>query len=105
MDFYVDNDMTAIFISYNQAYYEDIVNIISKAGERGYTMWHDIMGRGTHDGEPHLGSHAWPTMNDAVLTVVDDSNADKILSALRELDSMTPELGIRAFTWEVKGTL
>lgn len=97
--------MTAIFISYNQAYYEDIINLLESLGERGFTMWRDIMGRGTEKGEPHMGSHAWPTLNDAVLSIVSDANADKVLSALREMDAKTPELGIRAFSWPVSATL
>ena len=50
--------MKGIFISYNQAYNMEVVDILENLGCRGYTMWNDIAGRGSESGEPHLGSHA-----------------------------------------------
>ena len=70
--------MKAIFIAYNQAYYMEIVELLESNGCRGYTMWEDVSGRGSVDGEPHIGNHAWPTMNNAILTFVDD---DKFMSS------------------------
>ena len=93
--------MKAIFTVYNQAYYKEIVKIFEDLGVRGYTEWDDIQGRGSVDGEPHEGSHAWPTMNNAVLSFVDDDKCGAILEALRERDRKSPELGLRAFSWSV----
>ena len=31
--------MKAIFIAYNQAYNEEIVNLLEDCGQRGYTLW------------------------------------------------------------------
>ena len=94
--------MKSIFISYNQAYYQEVVDILEKEGCRGYTLWENIFGRGTTDGEPHMGSHAWPTMNNAILAIVEDDKVDAILSGLREKDEETPALGIRAFVWNIE---
>ena len=33
--------MKAIFIAYNQAYNEEIVNLLEDCGQRGYTLWND----------------------------------------------------------------
>lgn len=93
--------MKAIFIAYNQAYYTEIVELLEANGCRGYTMWEEIEGRGSKDGEPHLGSHAWPTMNNAMLTFVDDSKVEAILEQIHAKDELTPELGIRAFSWQI----
>lgn len=93
--------MKGIFVAYNQAYYMEIVDLLEKNGCRGYTMWEDIEGRGSVSGEPHLGTHAWPTLNNAVLAFVEDGKADIILEGIRKKDSETPELGIRAFVWSV----
>ena len=92
-------NMKAIFIAYNQAYYMEIVELLEANGCRGYTMWENVSGRGSETGEPHLGNHAWPTMNNALLTFVDDSKAPLLLSALSAKDAATPELGLRAFSW------
>ncbi|MBR2162451.1 MAG: hypothetical protein IJ954_01075 [Bacteroidales bacterium] len=94
--------MKGIFIAYDQAYNMDIVDAIEVLGCRGFTMWQDIAGRGGFTGEPHLGNHAWPTMNNAVLTFVPDEKVDDILAKLKEMDEETPDLGIRAFVWNVE---
>ncbi len=93
--------MKGIFIAYDQAYNMEIADAIEKLGCRGFTMWQDIAGRGGFSGEPHLGNHAWPTMNNAILTFVDDSKVDDILAQLKAMDEETPDLGIRAFVWNV----
>ena len=94
--------MKGIFIAYDQAYNMDIANAMEKLGCRGFTMWQDIAGRGTKTGEPHLGNHAWPTMNNAILTFVEDEKVDGILKAVRDFDEETPSLGLRAFVWNVE---
>lgn len=94
--------MKGIFIAYDQAYNMEIAETIQALGCRGYTMWQDIAGVGGFTGEPHLGSHAWPTMNNAILTFVPDGKEDEILARLKEMDEETPDLGIRAFVWNVE---
>ncbi len=94
--------MKGIFIAYDQAYNMDIAVELEKLGVRGFTMWHDIAGRGGLTGEPHLGDHAWPTMNNAILTFVPDGKVDDILAQLRAMDEETPDLGIRAFSWNIE---
>lgn len=96
--------MKAIFISYNQAYNDEIVEVLDENGQRGFTRWEDIQGRGGIDGEPHYGSHAWPTMNIAVLTVVSDDKVDPILKGLRAKDEAAPDLGLRAFVWNIENS-
>ena len=95
-------NMKGIFIAYDQAYNMEIADAIEKIGVRGFTMWSDIAGRGGFSGLPHLGNHAWPTMNNAMLTFVPDENVDEILAKLKEMDEETPALGIRAFVWNVE---
>ena len=97
--------MKAIFIAYNQAYNEEIVNLLEECGQRGYTLWNEIGGRGSVDGEPHLGSHAWPTQNHALLTVVDDSLVAPVMEALRRTDEAGPKLGLRAYVLPVEQAL
>ena len=97
--------MKAIFIAYNQAYNEEIVEVLEANGQRGYTAWQDIQGRGSVDGIPHLGNHAWPEMNYAVLTVVDDGLVDGILDDLRAKDAAYHDLGLRAYVWNVEKAL
>ena len=94
--------MKGIFIAYDQAYNMEIADALEALGVKGFTMWQDIAGRGTQTGLPHLGSHAWPTMNNAMLTFVEDDQVDDILGKIRAMDEETPDLGIRAFVWNVE---
>ena len=94
--------MKAVFIAYNQAYGEEIVDLLDKLGQRGFTRWNDIAGRGGIDGEPHMGSHAWPVMNCAILTMVPDDKAPELLDALRATDQASPDLGLRTYVWNIE---
>lgn len=97
--------MKAIFISYSQAYNEEIIEILEKNGQRGFTAWEEIQGRGSVDGTPHFGNHAWPEMNFAILTVVDDSKVEGIMQDLKAKDEAYPDLGLRAYTWNIEQAL
>ena len=94
--------MKAIFVAYNQAYNEEIIQVLEACGQRGFTKWEDVGGRGTRDGEPHLGNHAWPTQNHALLAEVPDEKATDILDSLRRKARENPDLGLRAYAWTVE---
>lgn len=97
--------MKAIFIAYNQAYNEEIIELLEFHGQRGFTQWSEIQGRGTETGLPHYGNHAWPTMNHSILTIVEDQIVDEILQALKKKDEQYQDLGLRAFSWNVEKTI
>jgi nitrogen regulatory protein PII len=94
--------MKAILITYNQAYYDEIAKVLNDNGTKGYTEWNEIKGHGSNTGEPHYGTHAWPTLNNAIISIVDDDKVDGILNQLHEKDLKTPDLGLRAFCWNVE---
>ena len=62
--------MKAIFVAYNQAYNEEIVEVLEAHGQRGHTSWQDIQGRGSVDGIPTK-------------------------------DAESPDLGLRAYVWNI----
>ena len=97
--------MKSVFISYNQAYQEEILQIMDRNNIRGFTQWEEVQGRGSNSGEPHYGSHAWPTLNSAIIAIVEDAKVDGFLSRLRELDQTTEAQGLRAFVWNVEQTI
>ena len=94
--------MKAIFISYNQAYSDEVVSVLESHRQRGYTHWTDVQGKGGFNGIPHLGSHAWPELNHAVLVFVKDDKVAPILESLKAKDEAAPDLGLRAFVWNVE---
>ena len=61
-----------------------------------------MQGRGTKGGEPRRGTHTWPEMNSAVMTVVPDEKVDELLSTVRKLDLRNKEVGVHAFVWNIE---
>lgn len=78
---------------------------MKKLGVRGYTSWEEVQGCGSVTGEPHLGDYVWPILNSAIISITDDEHCVQLLKALRALEAANPQLGLRAFWWEVGGTL
>lgn len=91
-----------MFIAYNQAYNEEITEILARNGQRGFTRWENIEGKGGFNGTPRYGNHAWPEMNHAVLSIMPDEKVSPILAELKAKDEATPDLGIRAFVWAIE---
>ena len=87
----------------DQAHYDIIVENLARLNIRGFTSWKEVYGRGSSNGIPHYGSHAWPSVNNAILTVVEDQKVEGLLAYLRELDSESANLGLRAFVWNIEG--
>lgn len=94
--------MKSIFIAFDQAYYEQILSVLRGNNVRGYTSWEEVQGKGSRTGDPHLGTHAWPTLNSAMITVVEDDRVKGILKDLKALDLTSEMMGLRAFVWNVE---
>lgn len=97
--------MKSIFIAYDQAHHELIVDALTRSNCRGFTAFGNVQGRGSESGEPHYGTHAWPGLAQAILTIVEDHKVKPLLKRLRELDENKPLLGLRAFVWNVEESI
>ena len=86
----------------DQAHYSQITRDLSKLNIRGFSSWKEVYGQGSHTGEPHFGTHAWPSVNNAILTVVEDDRVRLLMNYLKELDREYDNLGLRAFVWNVE---
>ncbi|MEA4975463.1 MAG: hypothetical protein VB046_06975 [Paludibacter sp.] len=94
--------MKSIFITFDQAYYEQILSILRGNNVRGFTSWAEVQGRGTKTGDPHLGTHAWPSLNSALITIVEDGKVKQVLNDLKALDQTSELMGLRAFVWNIE---
>lgn len=97
--------MKSIFIAYDQAHHEAIIDALTRQNCRGFTAFGNVQGRGSENGEPHYGTHAWPALAQAILTIVEDHRVKPLLARLREIDETKPLLGLRAFVWNVEETI
>lgn len=97
--------MKSVFIAFDQAHQEKIIEILDRMSCRGFTSFGSVQGRGSKTGDPHYGSHAWPSLASAILTIVEDDSVDGLLARLRKLDEERPLLGLRAFVWNIEQTI
>ena len=92
-------------IVFNQANTERVEYMLDMLEIRGFTFFEEVQGRGTTNGEPRRGTHAWPEMNSCVMTIVPDEKVDMLLEAVKKLDMRNEEVGVRAFAWDVIATV
>ncbi len=97
--------MKAVLIVFNQANTERIEYMLDRLEIRGFTWWNDVLGRGSVAGEPRMGTHTWPEINSAALTIIQDEKVDELLEKVRKLDEINEEVGVRAFVWDILKTV
>ncbi len=97
--------MKAVFITFNQANTERVEFILDTLNVRGFTFWEEVQGRGSVEGEPRRGTHTWPEMNSAIVTMVEDDKVQDILTLVKKLDKRNTDVGIRAFVWNIEQTV
>ena len=100
-----NQNMKAVMIILDQAHYEQIVDDLARLNIRGFTSWKEVLGRGSQTGLPHYGSHAWPSLNNAILTVVEEHRVQPLLDYLKKLDEEHQNLGLRAFVWNIENVI
>ena len=97
--------MKSVLITFDQAYYERIMSLLDRLGCRGFTYLEKVQGRGSKTGDPHFGSHAWPSMCSAIITVVEDHTVAPFLDTLHTMDLETEQLALRAFVSNTERTI
>ncbi|HOI00605.1 MAG TPA: P-II family nitrogen regulator [Bacteroidales bacterium] len=97
--------MKSVFIVFNQAVTEKVEYILDQLEIRGYTWFQDVKGRGTYNGEPRMGTHTWPEMNSAVITIVENEKVNSLLEKITRLNQLNEEVGVRAFVWDIQQTV
>jgi len=88
-------------IVYNQANTERVEFMLDTLGVRGFTFFENVQGRGSVNGEPRRGTHAWPEMNSAMICVVEENMVEPLLEGVQKLDLRNKEVGVKAFVWSI----
>ena len=95
-------EVLAIF---DQAHKDAVISLLEHNNCRGFSYFEQMQGRGSKTGDPHYGSHAWPSMCSGIITIVDDKRVDNLLKELKALDEDSELLGLRAFVWNVEQSI
>lgn len=93
--------MKMVFIAYNSAIDEEVMEALGRAGISNYTKWTQVLGRGEKSG-PHLNSEVWPGVNSVLAIAVDDEKKDKLLFGIKILRQNLGKEGIKAFVLPVE---
>ncbi len=96
--------MKSVMVIFNQAHSEKVEFIFDRLKIRGYTWFSEVKGRGSVTGDPRMGTHTWPELNSAVMTIIPDDNVNELLEAVRKLDEINKEVGARAFVWNIENS-
>ena len=94
--------MKSVMIVFNQANTERVEYMLDVLGIRGWSFFEQVQGQGSVNGDPRRGTHAWPEMNSAVITVVEDDKVPTLLESVQKLDARNPEVGVKAFSWKIE---
>jgi nitrogen regulatory protein PII len=97
--------MKAVFIVFNQANTERVEYMLDQLSIRGFTFFEQVQGQGTKTGEPRRGTHTWPEMNSAIITVVEEDKVSTLLKTVQKLDKRNKEIGVRAFVWNIEASV
>ena len=97
--------MKCVFIVFNQANTTRVEYMLDQLKINGFTLFEEVQGSGTRGGEPRRGTHTWPEMNSAVMTVVDDDRVEELLLTVKKLDNRNKNIGVRAFVWNIEQTV
>ncbi len=91
-----------LFIVYNISIQQEVMDILEAEGVTCFTRWPRLVGRGIKTG-PRLDNDVWPGANAAVMTVVEEEQAGKLMQAIQAFRNEIGEHeGIKAFQLPVE---
>ena len=97
--------MKAVFVVFNQSLSGRVKEIFDQLSIKGFTQWINITGSGSDKGIPHEGTHTWPELNNAFLTVIGDEMVPALLEKIQLLNKEVEDQGLRAFTWNIESVV
>lgn len=94
--------MKSVMIVCNMIVSDEVHEALHRLKIRGFTQWNGIQGNGSDKGEPHLGNHTWPSLNSAIMVIMEDEKVDTLLNEIKEIEKGARQQGIRAFVWDIE---
>jgi len=97
----MSNGVKMIFIMYNIAINDEVIQILKSLEIEGYTRWEKATGCGKTSG-PHLGTNVWPAVNSVLAVAVEDDKKNRLIERIKELRKKLGKEGIKAFVLPIE---
>lgn len=88
--------MKMVLVAYCEAADYDVIDVLKKAGIKGYTKFTEVFGEGKET-QPRLGTQCWPGKNNFLAIAIEDEELDALVATIREIKKRHPRAGIKAF--------
>ena len=96
--------MKGILVIYNAAVEEAVWEALADAGVEHYTKFEQILGHGEGSG-PRLGDHIWPGHNNCLFIAAEGEKAAALTEGIKRARRRVAGEGLRAFWWEIEGSI
>ncbi len=97
--------MKAVWVTHDIVLGDEIQGLFDEMGIVGMTRWKRMTGRGPKSGT-RMDNHVWPGANSAVVAVMEDEVAARLMGRLQALrDEVGSRTGVWAFATPVTETL
>jgi len=92
----MSNGVKMIFIMYNIAINDEVMQILKCLEIEDYTRWEKTTGCGKISG-PHLGTNVWPAVNSVLAVAVEDDKKNRLIEEIKKMRQKLGKEGIKAF--------
>ncbi len=88
--------MIGLFVIYDVAFDEDIMEILKKINIRGFTKWEKVIGSGENS-NPKMDNAVWPGFNCCIFLVIDQRKRTALLNSFKQIFGDKNIEGIKIF--------
>ena len=93
--------MKGIFLVFNAAIEEEVMQALEKLGIEYYTKFPDLHGKGRHS-DPHLDTYIWPGTNHGLFMALEEIVVEKLLAEIKALKLQYAKEGIKVFVFPLE---
>ncbi len=92
--------MKMIFLSYKESMDDEVMDMITAAGQRSYTKWRQVVDQ-PRTGHPKMGTNVWPGHNTAVMFAMEENPAASLFQRIKDFNRNSAFEGIKAMSWKL----
>lgn len=96
--------MKGIFLVFNAAIEEEVMQALEKLGIECYTKFPDLHGKGRHS-DPHLDTYIWPGTNHGLFMALEEEKKEELLAEIEALKLQYAKEGIKVFVFPLEAMI